>query len=110
MKYKSLYQPISFYGELTNQWYIIADGKWHPVLRSYSLEELKSMWEKIEYTKTEAKSKKVEVKTEWKVNGSKGNVYSVVNDGGFWSCSCPAHGFGRGKDCKHITAIKTKKK
>jgi hypothetical protein len=23
-----------------------------------------------------------------------------------WTCSCPAHGFGRGKDCKHIKQIK----
>ena len=57
---------------------------------------------------TEAKSKNIKVKSEWKVSGSKGNVYKVVNDDGFWSCSCPAHGFGRGRDCKHIVELKTK--
>jgi hypothetical protein len=33
----------------------------------------------------------------------------VINDDGVWTCSCPAHGFGRGKDCKHIVQIKNKK-
>ena len=110
MKYKSLYPPICYYGDFSKQGYIIAGGKWHPVDRGYSWEELKGMWEKIEFTKTEAKSKNVKVKMEWKVNGSKGNTYRVVNDEGFWSCSCPAHGFGRGKDCKHIIQIKKEQK
>jgi hypothetical protein len=48
------------------------------------------------------------VKKEYKVKGSKDNVYKVVNDEGIWTCSCPAHGFGRGKDCKHIKEIKNK--
>ena len=108
MKLKSLYPPICIKGDISNQWYIIAGGKWHPVDRQYQWEELKPMWEKIEYTKTEAKSKNIKVKSEWKVSGSKGNVYKVVNDDGFWSCSCPAHGFGRGRDCKHIVELKTK--
>ena len=47
--------------------------------------------------------------TTYNVDGSKGNVYKVVSDEGVWTCSCPAHGFGRGKDCKHIISIKTKK-
>ena len=47
--------------------------------------ELEKMWDKIEYghktkvTKTKRK--------EWKVKGSKGNVYKVISDDGFWSCS-----------------------
>ena len=67
------------------------------------------MWDKIEYSKPKEFSK-VKVKKEWKVKGSKNNVYKVVNDEGFWSCSCPAHGFGRGKDCKHIIELKKKLK
>jgi len=43
------------------------------------------------------------------VKGSKGNVYKVVSDGDWWTCTCPAHGFGRGKDCKHIVQLKNKK-
>lgn len=107
MKYKSTYPPISIQGPVSGQWYIIADGIWHEVNRRYDWGELEKMWIKRRVTATIPKT---EVKTEWKVKGSKGNTYKVVNDGGFWSCSCPAHGFGRGKDCKHITAIKNKNK
>ena len=46
----------------------------------------------------------------FQVSGSKGNVYKIISDDGIWSCSCPAHGFGRGKDCKHIIQIKKKLK
>jgi len=35
-------------------------------------------------------------------------VYKVVNDGGKWSCSCPAFGWSRGRDCKHIKQLKIK--
>ena len=70
--------------------------------------ELEKMWDKIENIKPK-EFKKTEVKIEYKVKGSKDNVYKVVNDEGFWSCSCPAHGFSRGKDCKHIKEIKNGK-
>lgn len=110
MKLKSLYPPICIYGDYTEKWYIIADGKWHPVTRFYSWEEIEPMWEKISYVEKQAKAKKLEVKKTYKVKGSKGNTYTVENDCGFWTCSCPAHGFGRGKDCKHITALKAKQK
>jgi hypothetical protein len=102
MKLKSLYPPISIQGPSSGRWYIIAGGIWHEVKRKYEWNELESMWEKTSQIKPKERT---EVKKEWKVKGSKGNVYNVVNDGGFWTCSCPAHGFGRGKDCKHIIAI-----
>lgn len=110
IKFKSLYPPVCVYGEYSKCWYIIAGGIWHKVDRSYSWDEIKPMWEKLEMTKAEAKPKNIKVKMEWKVSGSKGNTYKVVNDEGFWSCSCPAHGFGRGKDCKHIIQIKKEQK
>lgn len=102
-KYKSFYPLVSFQGPLSEQWYIIADGKFHPVSRRYEWEELKQMWEKIEYTKPAVVT---EVKKTYKVKGSKGNTYKVENDGSWWSCTCPAYGFSRGKDCKHIKQIK----
>ena len=40
-----------------------------------------------------------------RVPGSKGAVYTVTNDGGSWSCTCPASKWQRG-DCKHIVALK----
>lgn len=44
---------------------------------------------------------------QWSVQGSGGNVYTVVlvEDGVTWACSCPAFKFRRG-ECKHIKAVK----
>jgi hypothetical protein len=102
-KYKSLYPPICLQGPVSNRWYIIAGGVWHKVKRKYSWKELESMWERIEYSQPKVV---VSVKKQYIVPGSSGNEYTVTEDKGFWSCTCPAHGFGRGKDCKHIKQIK----
>lgn len=107
MKFKSLYPPVCIQGPVSNKWYIIADGVWHHVRRNYSWSELEKMWEKIVFTKTDIVKSKAN-KQEWKVDGSKGKKYTIVNDKGYWSCDCLAHSFGRGKDCKHITQIKSK--
>jgi hypothetical protein len=112
MRFKSFHPPLSYRGEFSNQWYVIcsSDGDgWVKVDRNYKWDELEKLWDKIEYGKQKSFDK-VKVKKEYKVKGSKGNVYKVVNDEGFWSCSCPAHGFGRGKDCKHIIELKKKLK
>lgn len=111
MRFKSHHPPFSYEGEFSNQKYVIcsSDGDgWVKVNRHYSWTELEKLWDKIEYgiRKTIQKS---EVKKEYEVKGSKGNSYKIVNDEGIWTCSCPAHGFGRGKDCKHIKEIKNKK-
>jgi len=111
MRIKSFLPPISFQGPTSKQWYIVTTGTgegWIKVDRSYSWAELESMWDKITYGMPKSWEQKVEVKKEYKVKGSKENTYNVVNDGGIWNCSCPAHGFGRGKDCKHIIQIKNK--
>ena len=39
------------------------------------------------------------------VAGSKGAVYTVTNDRGSWTCTCPASKWQRG-DCKHIKQLK----
>ncbi len=110
MRFKSFHPPFSYEGEFSNQKYVIcsSDGDgWVKVNRYYSWVELEKLWDKIEY------GKKLEVKKtpkkEYKVKGSKGNVYKIISDDGIWTCSCPAHGFGRGRDCKHIKEIKNKK-
>jgi len=43
-----------------------------------------------------------------RVSGSKGAVYTVTNDRGEWSCSCPSAKWQK-SECKHITALKTQK-
>jgi hypothetical protein len=40
----------------------------------------------------------------FKVPGSKGAVYTVTNDRGSWTCTCPASKWQAG-DCKHIRQI-----
>ena len=107
MRIKSALPPISFQGIFSKQWYIVTTGTndgWIKVDRSYSWAELESMWDKITYgAKPIVKSSE---KKTYKVEGSKGNKYTIVNDEGIRTCSCPSHGFGRGKDCKHIKQIK----
>ncbi len=112
MRFKSFHPPLSYRGEFSNQWYVIcsSDGDgWVKVDRSYKWDELEKLWDKIEYGVTVKVKPAKKVRNEYKVAGSKGNTYKVVNDEGIWNCSCPAHGFGRGKDCKHIISIKNKK-
>jgi hypothetical protein len=41
-----------------------------------------------------------------RVAGSKGAVYTVINDRGSWTCTCPASKWQPG-ECKHIVALKT---
>lgn len=40
------------------------------------------------------------------VPGSKGAIYTVTDDGGVWSCTCPASKWQPG-ECKHIVQLKT---
>ncbi len=43
---------------------------------------------------------------EYRVTGSGKNVYTVTDEGGLWSCTCPAAKWQKG-DCKHIVKIKS---
>jgi hypothetical protein len=47
------------------------------------------------------------VGTQYRVPGSKGAIYTVTNDSGAWSCTCPASKWQKG-DCKHILAMQSK--
>jgi hypothetical protein len=40
-----------------------------------------------------------------RVPGSKGAVYTVTNNNGLWTCTCPASKWQKG-DCKHIVKLK----
>ena len=107
----SLLPPTSLQSPVSGQWYIVTtDPKlgWVPVDRKYEWEELDKMWRKVTYGTSIARRapKKVYIRKAYKVDGSRGNVYNVLNDGGNWNCSCPAYGWGRGIECKHIKNIK----
>ena len=43
---------------------------------------------------------------EYLVTGSGKNVYRVTNEGGAWSCTCPAAKWQKG-DCKHIKQLQS---
>ncbi len=108
MTINSVLPPVCIQSVVNNQWYIVTtDPKlgWVPVDRKYEWEELDKMWHRVIHNVSK-KAEPKRIKATYKVDGSKGNVYKIVNDDGIWSCSCPAHGFGRGKDCKHIKNIK----
>ena len=108
MRFKSFLPPVSFQAPISKKWYVVcsSDGSgWVEVDKHYSWAEIEPLWDKIVYGVTK-KAETKRIKATFKVEGSRGNIYKVVNDNGVWTCSCPAHGFGRGKDCKHIKNIK----
>jgi hypothetical protein len=106
LKIKSHLPPISF--ELGERYWIACGAKWVEVDRIYSVEELKTIWinEREEYVPPAKPISKVET---YKVKGSKGKTYTIKNNGGNWSCNCPASTFRRWEECKHVTQIKNKK-
>jgi hypothetical protein len=102
--------PVSFQSIVTGQWYIVTTKEWVKVDRKYGWDEIKTMWQPFvskpaqpQITKPLNISKRI-----YKVKGSKDNVYDVKYDSGRWSCTCPAFGWSRGKECKHIKSIRTK--
>jgi hypothetical protein len=43
---------------------------------------------------------------QYQVPGSKGAIYTVTDDNGTWSCTCPASKWQKA-ECKHIVKLKT---
>ena len=102
--------PVSFQSVVNGQWWLITTKEWIKVDRKYSWDEIKTMWRPIVFKPKQtdnAKPLNISKRT-YKVEGSKGNMYDVKYDSGRWSCTCPAFGWSRGKECKHIKSIRTK--
>ena len=103
--------PVSFQSVVDKQWYIITSKEWIKVDRKYSWDEISPLWKRITFT-TKEQPKTIKAikapKRTYKVEGSKGNVYDVTYDSGKWGCSCPAFGWSRGRECKHIKFIRIK--
>ena len=110
MVLESYLPPVSFQSVVNGQWWLITTKEWIKVDRKYSWDEIKAMWQPITPKQPQQRTTKpLNIsKRIYKVEGSKGNVYNVKYDSGRWSCTCPAFGWSRGKDCKHIKGIKTK--
>ena len=78
----SLLPPVCIQSVIDGQWYIVTtDSKlgWVKVDRRYDWEELNSMWNKRTFNVTKKVQPKP-IKANYKVEGSKGNVYKVLND------------------------------
>ena len=43
---------------------------------------------------------------QYRVPGSKGAIYTVTDDAGVWTCTCPASKWQKG-ECKHIVKLKS---
>jgi hypothetical protein len=110
MVLESKLPPVSFQSVVNGQWWLITTKEWIKVDRKYSWDEIKAMWQPIIFKpKQMDNTKPLNIsKRIYKVDGSKGNVYNVKYDSGRWSCTCPAFGWSRGKECKHIKSIRTK--
>lgn len=43
----------------------------------------------------------------WRIMGPTPKSYDVaLTNEGHWSCECESYSYGKGRDCKHLTAIK----
>jgi len=69
--------------------------------RGRKFKEVKNTWNfGVDDTPEPSKGK------EYQVPGSKGAVYTVTDDRGSWTCTCPAAKWQKG-ECKHIVKLKT---
>jgi hypothetical protein len=70
-------------------------------VRGRKFREVKNVWNfGVDDAAEPAKGK------EYRVPGSGKNVYTVTDDAGAWSCTCPAAKWQKG-ECKHIVKLKT---
>jgi hypothetical protein len=69
-------------------------------VRGRKFREVKNTWNfGVDDTPGPSKGK------EYQVAGSKGAVYTVTNDRGSWTCTCPSAKWQKA-ECKHIVALK----
>jgi hypothetical protein len=62
--------------------------------------EITNSWNFVIQEETE-----VTIGKEYRVPGSKGAIYTVTDDRGSWTCTCPASKWQKG-ECKHILNLK----
>ena len=69
-------------------------------IRGRKFKEVKNTWNfRIDETPEPVRGQ------EFKVLGSTGKIYTVTDEGGAWSCTCPASKWQKG-DCKHIVQVR----
>ena len=115
-------QEITPDWDVPNHIYFVTDGKdkmYGYVKRSTS--ELQEFNKPLPFSTSRRKFKEIDniwkftpkaeevVETpgvQYKVPGSGNNIYTVTNDNGAWSCTCPASKWQKG-ECKHIQNLKS---
>jgi hypothetical protein len=88
------------YTDMSGQKWAVSGEHWIEVPDTLTLGEV-GKYMIVEHTEIPAQTGVVR---SWQVQGSKGNTYTVSDNGGTWTCSCP--GFGWRRKCKHVEAQK----
>ena len=92
--------PPMLYTDMNGQKWAVSGQHWIEVPDTLTLDRV-GEYMVVDQRFTPAQSPDV---TTYEVQGSKGNTYTVVDNGGTWTCTCP--GFGWRHKCKHIEAQK----
>ena len=91
--------PI-LYTDRSGQKWAVSGQHWVEVPDTLTLDEV-GKYMITEQRETPAVSRDVR---SYEVQGSKGNTYTVIDNGGTWTCTCP--GFGWRRKCKHVESLK----
>jgi hypothetical protein len=88
------------YTDQSGQKWAVSGQHWIEVPDTLTLDQV-GKYMIVEHRETPAVSPDVR---SYEVHGSKGNTYTVSDNGGTWTCTCP--GFGWRRKCKHVEAQK----
>jgi hypothetical protein len=88
------------YTDMSGQKWAVSGEHWVEVPDTLTLAEV-GKYMIVEHRETPAQAADV---VSYEVQGSKGNTYTVSDNGGTWTCTCP--GFGWRRKCKHVEAQK----
>jgi hypothetical protein len=102
---KSLYAPGIITSAVSGKTYAVAGSTWVEITPDVTVKMLRDAWTPLV---TRAKIPDATIKEYEVISENSGKVYSVSQNGSYWSCSCPAFGFRH--KCKHIESVKTKMK
>jgi hypothetical protein len=104
----SLMPPCIANGTTRYAVYTGPSGKWLKIADDVTLDDVRSIWQKWEPSKTEEQKRFEAQKSQsWEILASnKKSTYTVIFERGIFSCSCV--GFGFYKKCKHIEEAKKK--
>jgi len=88
------------YTDRSGQKWAVSGQHWVEVPETLTLDEVGKY---MVVRERESAPQSAEVRA-YGVQGSKGNTYTVTDNGGTWTCTCP--GFGWRRKCKHVEAQK----